>query len=139
MPFSAPPYDEIAVARLAETFAAEHLARYGHAFAGRFPVEIVNLRLTGTLLGDEPPDLRMRPQIAGVASRRSCYFGPTHGVVDTLVIDRERLGESPQQGPIVIEEYEGTVVVPPDCLASRDGYGNIVIELPGSPSPASQA
>jgi N-methylhydantoinase A len=31
---------------------------------------------------------------------------------------------------MVIEEYEGTAVVPPDCSARQDNYGNIVIELP---------
>ena len=30
---------------------------------------------------------------------------------------------------MVIEEYEGTVVVPPDATARRDGDGNILIEL----------
>ena len=44
------------------------------------------------------------------------------------------LARSSQSGPIVIEEYEGTVVVPPDCLAFRDGYGNIVIDLPSTNS-----
>ncbi len=135
VPFSAAPYDAGAATRLSETFAAEHMARYGHAFAGRFPVEIVNLRLTGTLRGEDPPDLRMRAQAASVLSSRPAYFGPVHGTVDTPVFGRERLDATPRQGPMIIEEYEGTAVVPPDCLASRDSYGNVVIELPASDSP----
>jgi hypothetical protein len=30
---------------------------------------------------------------------------------------------------MVIEEYEGTVVVPPGATATRDSYGNILIDL----------
>jgi N-methylhydantoinase A len=132
VPFSPPPHDGAAVARLAEAFSAEHLARYGHAFAGRFPVELVNLRLTGTLIDEEPPDLRMRSQGNGHASRRPACFGPRYGMLDTPVFGRERLGREQQQGPMVIEEYEGTAVVPPDCRAACDSCGNIVIELPES-------
>ena len=32
-------------------------------------------------------------------------------------------------GPLVIEEYDATVVVPPGCSAARDVLGNIVIEV----------
>jgi N-methylhydantoinase A len=31
---------------------------------------------------------------------------------------------------MIIEEYEGTAVVPPDCTARLDPVGNVVIELP---------
>ena len=47
----------------------------------------------------------------------------------TPVISRSRLDEKPRQGPLVIEEYEGTVVVPPDATAARDADGNILIDL----------
>jgi N-methylhydantoinase A len=34
-----------------------------------------------------------------------------------------------RQGPLIVEEYEGTTVVPPNAAASLDSGGNIVIEL----------
>jgi N-methylhydantoinase A len=132
VPFAAPPIDRAALARLHEAFAAEHMARYGHAFAGRFPIEIVNLRLTGTLIEDDPPDLTLRTQERRPAARRLVHFGPGHGTVDTAILGRQALADRLISGPMVIEEYEGTVVVPPDCGARRDSYGNIVIELPGA-------
>ena len=58
------------------------------------------------------------------------YFGPGTGLVETPVIGRGRLGAEACSGPLIIEEYEGTSVVPPDCTARLDALGNVVIELP---------
>ena len=126
--------DARAVAELCERFEAEHLARYGHAFSGEFPVEIVNLRLVGTrrpagIVEPAPFDPASR---AGPDRRRAVYFGPAIGLVETPVIGRGRLGGEPQAGPFVIEEYEGTCVVPPDCTARLDRLGNVIIELPAA-------
>ena len=126
--------DARAVAALCERFEAEHLARYGHAFSGEFPVEIVNLRLVGTrrpagIVDPAPFDAATR---AGPDTRREVYFGPAAGLVDTPVIGRGRLGPEPRSGPFVIEEYEGTCVVPPDCTARLDRLGNVIIELPAA-------
>ena len=127
--------DARAVADLCDRFEAEHLARYGHAFSGEFPVEIVNLRLVGTrrpagIVEPAPFDPASR---SGPDERRSVYFGPATGRVDTPVVGRGRLGAEPRSGPLIIEEYEGTSVVPPDCTARLDGLGNVIIELPQAP------
>ena len=124
--------DAGAVDELCARFEAEHLARYGHAFSGEFPVEIVNLRLVGTrrpagIVEPAPFDAAER---AGPDARRGVYFGPAAGIVDTPVIGRGRLGPDPRPGPFIIEEYEGTCVVPPDCTAHLDRLGNVIIELP---------
>ena len=128
--------DARAVADLCARFEAEHLARYGHAFSGEFPVEIVNLRLVGTrrpvgIVEPAPFDPASR---AGPDARRSVYFGPAAGRVDTPVIGRGRLDPEPRPGPFVIEEYEGTCVVPPDCTARLDRLGNVIIDLPAAAS-----
>ena len=127
--------DAQAVADLCARFEAEHLARYGHAFSGEFPVEIVNLRLVGTrrpagIVEPAPFDAASRQ---GPDARRRVYFGPAAGRVDTPIIGRGRLGPEPCSGPLIIEEYEGTCVVPPDCTAYLDALGNVIIELPAAP------
>ena len=124
--------DARAVADLCGRFEAEHLARYGHAFSGEFPVEIVNLRLVGTRrpAGTVEPARFDPASHTGPDERRNVYFGPAAGLVETPVIGRGRLGAEPCPGPMIIEEYEGTCVVPPDCSAGLDGLGNVVIELP---------
>ena len=128
--------DARAVEGLCARFEAEHLARYGHAFSGEFAVEIVNLRLVGTrrpagIVEPAPFDPASR---VGPDTRRGVYFGPAAGLVDTPVIGRGRLGGEPRPGPFVIEEYEGTCVVPPDCTARLDRLGNVIIELPAAAS-----
>ena len=126
--------DAQSVVNLCKRFEAEHLARYGHAFSGEFPVEIVNLRLVGSrrpagVVEPAPFDPASR---LGSDARRGVYFGPATGLVDTPVIGRGRLGPEPRSGPLIIEEYEGTCVVPPDCTARLDGLGNVIIELPAA-------
>jgi N-methylhydantoinase A len=44
-------------------------------------------------------------------------------------MSRGRLDDKPRRGPLVIEEYEGTVIVPPDATAMRDADGNILIDM----------
>jgi N-methylhydantoinase A len=137
VPFSGGPYDGQAVEALCRRVSDEHIARYGHAFSGKFPVEIVNLRLTGTVEPRGPQRIAVEPaRRQGMPPRRAVYFGPATGSVDTPVIGRAWLGEAPEPGPFVIEEYEGTIVVPPDCRASRDASGNVVIELPVADLPS---
>jgi N-methylhydantoinase A len=119
-------------ARFAADFRAEHAARYGHAFNDAFPVEIVNLRLVGAVDGGPVPAIAAPapPEAAAPEGSRKVHFGAAHGTVETPVIGRAALGAAPRRGPLVIEEYEGTSVVPPDCAARLDAAGNIVIALP---------
>jgi N-methylhydantoinase A len=63
---------------------------------------------------------------------RSVYFGPAVGERETPILARDALGATSRAGPLIVEEYEGTTVVPPDCAARLDQAGNIVIELGGS-------
>ena len=64
---------------------------------------------------------------AKVASRRA-YFGDDHGWLDTPVLSRADL-DAPRVGPLIVEEYDSTCVVPPGTRAERDAAGNIVITL----------
>jgi N-methylhydantoinase A len=59
---------------------------------------------------------------------RRAYFGPEHGFLDTPVLRRSDLGSS-RVGPLIIEEYDATCLVPPGARAELDAGGNIVIEL----------
>jgi len=61
---------------------------------------------------------------------REVYFGPKIGSTNARVITRSCLNEVAEEGPIIIEEYEGTVVVPPDCTVRVDKQGNVIIKLP---------
>ena len=36
-------------------------------------------------------------------------------------------GKRPKPGPLLIDEYDATTLVPPGCRARLDAHGNIVI------------
>ena len=124
-----------AVATLAEAFEAEHEATYGHRYPGEKPVQAVGLRVTGAVEpeGRRGIDARRAGLAGGPAGEaegaRPAYFGPDHGTIETPVLSRRALGAGAREGPLVIEEYEGTVVVPPAARASLDAWGNIDIEI----------
>ena len=64
----------------------------------------------------------------GVAQpARKAYFGE-HGWLDTPVLTRADLGAG-RPGPLIVEEYDATCLVPPGARAACDAAGNIVIVL----------
>lgn len=112
-------------------FEQEYQRTYGHSLSGH-AIEFVALRVIATIPSDRPQTLtRSRPSThrTGATASRQAYFGREHGSLDTPVIDRSELSSTPRYGPLIIEEYEGTTVVPPRARALRDARDNIVIEL----------
>lgn len=110
-------------------FDASHERMYGYRLEAT-PIEIVTLRVT-VQLDTEPKTMpSYQAQSDPNETQRSVYFGPDWGRVDTPIIDRANLSESSRQGPLVIEEYEGTTIVPPDCAVCLDLKGNILITVP---------
>lgn len=118
------------ITALRAAFEAEHNRRYGHDL-GDHRIELVTLRVIGTIPPQGPDAISAidQPPSPMRSGTRPAYFGPDHGLLETPVIDRRGLSETPHQGPLIIEEYEGTTIVPPDGSALRDPFGNIVITL----------
>jgi len=59
---------------------------------------------------------------------RPAYFGPETGWMETPVLRRSDIS-GPRAGPLIVEEYDATCVVPPGAVAHLDAGGNIVIDL----------
>ncbi len=124
----------IEMAQVVEAFHAEHRKTYGHA-STTDPVELVNVRVTGTLAVSRAA--RYDGSRAGHVSTRSdhtpvlrpAYFGREHGVIQTPVIPRTALSATPTAGPVIVEEYDATCVIPPDAQATLDAHHNIRISL----------
>ncbi len=132
IPVAAGPLGENAIGDLEERFGAEHERTYGHR-AEADPIEIVNARVTATARRAEAgvPDhartvARAEP---AVSIRRPAYFGPRIGEVEVPVLGRRQVGSAPLPGPLVVEEYDATTVVPPGCTVRRDDRDNLVIDL----------
>jgi N-methylhydantoinase A len=113
-----------------EDFHRIHERTYGHRTDN--VMEIVNLRVVCRVATPPPTAVISLPSTSGQMPpklSRNAYFGPRHGLRETPVLRRQQLGFEPTPGPIIVEEYDATVVVPPDCSVARDQLGNIIIEV----------
>ena len=120
------------VQQLEERFHEEHNRTFG--YRSHEQVQLVNLRLIARGIPKEPRmpnDLVSDPVVVTHPFRRA-YFGPTHGWLDTAVIPRKELLLEPRPGPLIVEEYDSTTVVPPEFTARRDEWGNILIAVVAS-------
>jgi N-methylhydantoinase A len=77
---------------------------------------------------------RLHPPEQGAADyatprSRRAYFGREHGWLDTPIVARAQVGPAAQPGPLIVEEYDATTVVPPDAAIWRDDAGNLRLEL----------
>ncbi|MGI9332468.1 MAG: hydantoinase/oxoprolinase family protein, partial [Gammaproteobacteria bacterium] len=126
-----------ALGQLAEAFHAEHENTYGHRSEEGESVEIVNVRLRARGLTEEdltPAALavagaRRARRSAAAGSARSAYFGEQHGWIETPVVARTALDATRCKGPLIVEEYDTTVMVPPDCETFIDEADNIRIDV----------
>ena len=115
---------------LSDAFHAEHERTYGYRSDGD-PIDLVSIRVVARVpCGATPPRRAVSaPATDARRPRRTAYFGQEYGIVSTPVLARADLEWSPAQGPMVIEEYDATCVVPPAANASLDEFENIVIGL----------
>jgi N-methylhydantoinase A len=120
------------VAEVLETFGQEHLRGYGHRAADE-PIDIINVRVTARVVANQPARLdlfaatRTQHGRPAVGATRPAYFGPSHGLLPTPILARADLADGKQSGPLIVEEYDATCVVPPGCEAWLDEWGNMVI------------
>jgi N-methylhydantoinase A len=124
-------YDGNDLAEMAARFVAEYVKTYGYADAS--PIELVKLRVVGRGLREERLDFSHlaieAPAAAPATQSRPVHFARGAAPVDTEVVPRSALTGEPRHGPLVIEEFDSTTVVPPDTRVHRDPIGNIVLEL----------
>jgi N-methylhydantoinase A len=117
---------------LGAAFGAAHEATYGYRSADEV-VEIVNVRVVARGLAsyDRVPsrlDVRAVGASGRRATRRRAFFGPDVGWIETPVIGRADVGrDRAMSGPLVVEEYDSTSIVPPRWQVTRDGWDDLVI------------
>jgi N-methylhydantoinase A len=122
-------YDERSPENSIEAFHRLHQQRYGFCDRTK-PVEIVNLRLRMIAAGEPYAPMRREPVSGdGIAARyavREVYFDG--GFIPTHLYRRDELTPGDKiRGPAMITEYTSATVLPPDCSAQVDAFGNLVI------------
>jgi N-methylhydantoinase A len=111
--------------RLAELFGAEHERNYGFRAPQDEPVELMGLSVIARGIPDRPrlPD-HIPPIPTTVPASRLAWF-PNFGWQETPVVDRCGLTATPRRGPLIVQEYDATCLVPHGFDATRDPFGNI--------------
>ena len=108
-----------AIAGLIERFEDEHERLYRTRLEPGSPIDIRALRLVALGPVHErfalPVSASRQPDGTRVAD-----FGPGYGSVETPVRSRASLGADAVHGPLFVDEYDTTVVVPPDWTARLD-------------------
>ncbi|MEZ0302570.1 MAG: hydantoinase/oxoprolinase family protein [Hyphomicrobiaceae bacterium] len=130
------PLDALDLSQMAARFVAEYLKTYG--YRDESAIELVRLRLIGRGLRKERLDfahmkIEARPGAKAARSRRISFARGAAGI-EAEVVARSAVSATPRRGPLVIEEFDATIVVPPDATVSQDPMGNIVVDLGSDPS-----
>ncbi len=123
VPFCARADGSPDLAAMAEAFGAEHARTYGHR-AEAEAVECVTLRVkwrAARAARSMPKPLAA----AAPETKRIAYFGAGYGALEIPVIGRAALGAATRPGPLIVEEYDATCIVPPGWRAALDGAANI--------------
>jgi 5-oxoprolinase (ATP-hydrolysing)/N-methylhydantoinase A len=116
--------DDDGAAALVERFEAEHERLYGTRLEPGSPIDIRALRLVS--LGPERSPIALRARPAATSGARHADFGD--GPVPADVKRRDDLSES-TAGPLLVDEYDTTIVVPPGWAARLDeATGALVLD-----------
>ncbi|HJY84889.1 MAG TPA: hydantoinase/oxoprolinase family protein [Candidatus Binatia bacterium] len=115
-------------AELARLFTEAHKQAFGYDRDDA--IELVNLRVRALASAGR---VRFTDLVAPVSSTeqvqgssRQAYFGPARGTLETPVRRRADI-TAEQPGPLIVEEPDTTVVVPPGWSVRRDEQGNLVV------------
>lgn len=125
-----PPGDAaMALRTLTEVFAAEHLRSNGFRAPPGEPAELTGLSIVARGLPERPRLPASIPVPPAIQTGNRRIWLPGSGWETVPVIGRGSLTSSPQAGPLLIQEYDATCLVPPGSAARIDEFGNIRITL----------
>lgn len=122
-----PDSDADLAEQIVERFHQEHERTYGRR-ASDEPVDLVTIRSTFHVDFEEIVPLSVSAPVTKQQSR-TAYYGRETGAVLTPVISRGELTGEFRDGPLIIEEYDSTTLIPPNSKARLDEPGNIIIEV----------
>ena len=131
VPFSA---DGDIIAEITRGFVAEYLKTYG--YSDQTPLELVKITVTGRGLRQSRLDFKEmkidQRSSAARAGYRVVSFTRGAPAVETPIVSRAAIGAAEQAGPLIVEEFDATIVVPPQASIRRDDMGNLIVKLEGS-------
>jgi N-methylhydantoinase A len=125
------PFEGEDFAQIRDRFIAEYFKTYGYRDAT--PIELMKVRVAGRGLRDNRLDfgnMKIAPRSGSSRSgTRQISFARGEAAIAVEIVDRSALGATARQGPLIIEEFDATIIVPPDARAHKDAIGCIVLEF----------
>ncbi len=124
------PAQQGAFEDLQKGFEAEHLKTFGYVPTGD-TVQFVAIKVicSGVPATPRMPDRVHRGNERSVkAIQRNAFYGEKHGWLTTPVISRAKISHERTSGPLIVEEYDTTVIVRPGWTARTDTWNNIHME-----------
>jgi len=114
-----------------KSFDEEHERSFGYNSPGT-GYQLVNVRVIARGLPEVPrmPEkLELPAMVTGASeANRDVYFGATMGWASVPIVNRQALIGATTDGPLIVEEYDSTTVVPPNWNATVDQLSNIILE-----------
>ncbi len=129
--------DAAAMQRAFDQFHAIHKAEYGHFFA-ESPIEIVNIRLTGTAPTPKIDTVKVPhgSTLDGAKLKTAQAYFRRAGRLEampTAFYRRELLPVGQTiEGPAIILQTDSTTIVPPGCTIMSDAGGNLILRVGGA-------
>jgi N-methylhydantoinase A len=131
VPMQGATFDESALRTLAADFDEVYARTFG--YSSDEPLELVNLRVSAYGRSGQRLDFGRcqvdATALQGESGTRMVSFAPDQPPRETRLAPRSALGAESLHGPLIIESYDTTIVVPPHCSAHADNVGNIIIDL----------
>ncbi len=132
VPLASPEMNDAALDALARAFRALYATTFG--YDSRDPLELVTMRLVAIGVVDRRlafDNVRLDPSaLDGSQGLRAVYFDPHQPAVQTRLLPRAAIVDAPVAGPVLIESYDTTIIVPPGMSARCGPAGAILIEVP---------
>ncbi len=118
------------IEQIKEIYMIEHDKTFGYKV--NEPMQLVNIRIIarGISTKSRVPDKIDSPNKINNRNinKRNVYFGKKIGWKNTSIVDRAFLKQKIKKGPLIIEEYDSTSIVPPNWQASLDFMNNIILK-----------
>jgi N-methylhydantoinase A len=121
----------IDTAGIRNAFESEHDRSYGYKSAHE-SCEVGSVRLVMRYPGATIQPNFYEDHVSQITQEagelRQIYFGSRLGMQTARLLSRKDLSEKPIQGPIVIPEYDTTIIIPPDFTVRREKTGALILE-----------
>lgn len=138
IPLPAYPATGATIAALAAAFEHEHRRTFGYVTGETLQCVALKVICQGIAAAARMPECvtHGNERVARSTSRRA-FFGAAHGWMATPVIARSDLQTGPCSGPLIVEEYDSTIVLRPGWAARLDRWNNLHMEKIAAPDGAS--